>query len=67
MAKELSEKKWGLIFSLITLQKIFTELFCTLKQIPKVEKHEIQGIIAQGGSSFPLSGKILAGRLDTAQ
>lgn len=38
-----------------------------LKQIPQVEKHEIQRIIAQGGSSFPLTGTILAGRLDIAQ
>lgn len=53
-------------FSSITLQKFFTELFCTLKKILKVEKHEIPGITAQGGSSFPLSSTILAGSLDTA-
>lgn len=40
-----------------------------LKQIPQVEKHEkhYQRIIAQGGSSFPLTGTILACRLDIAQ
>lgn len=33
----------------------------------KVEMHKIQGIIDQEGNSFPLSGTISAGGLDTAQ
>lgn len=50
-----------------TTKVFFTGLFFTFRKIPKVEKHDIQEIIAQRGSSFPLPCAILAGRLDAAQ
>lgn len=66
--EELSEKKneFHLLANCIT--KLFYRIILHIKaDSKKAEMHEFQGIIAQGDSSFPLSGTILEGRLDTTQ